>query len=100
MAIFLMADSTSVTFKIWAPSSFKPHRPQTHNNRISGIELSVKNQLMQLCTARTAWSESDQAVLAMHRCNSRWLGSLWFDSVIKLVSVFFGKCSTLVVTKF
>ena len=29
------------------------------------------NQLMQLCTARTAWSESDQAVRAVHGCNSR-----------------------------
>ena len=29
------------------------------------------NQLMQLCAARTAWSESDQAVRAMRRCNSR-----------------------------
>ena len=57
----------------------------------------IPNQLMQLCTARTAWSKSDQAV---HRCNSRRLGLLWSDSVIKLVSVLFGKCTTLVVTKF
>ena len=35
------------------------------------------NQLLQLCTARTAWS----------------------DSVIKLVLVLFGKCTTLVITK-
>ena len=28
------------------------------------------NQLMQLCTARTAWSESDQPVWAVHSCNS------------------------------
>ena len=28
------------------------------------------NQLMQLCTARTAWSDSDQAVRAMHSCHS------------------------------
>ena len=33
--------------------------------------ISEHNQLMQLCTARTAWSESDQAVRAVHRCNSR-----------------------------
>ena len=57
------------------------------------------NQLLQLCTASTAWSESDQAVRAMHRCNSWWLGPLWSDSVIKLVSVLFGKCTTLVATK-
>ena len=56
------------------------------------------NQLLQLCTARTAWSESDQAVRAMHSCNNRWLGPLWFNSVIKLVSVLFGKCTTLFLT--
>ena len=27
-------------------------------------------QLLQLCTVRTAWSESDQAVLAVHSCIS------------------------------
>ena len=26
------------------------------------------NQLLQLCTARTAWSDSDQAVRAVHSC--------------------------------
>ena len=59
----------------------------------------VKNQLLQLCTARTAWSESDQAVRTVHSCNSLWLALLWSDSVIKLVSVLFGECTTLVVTK-
>ena len=29
----------------------------------------------------------------------RLLGPLWTDSVIKLVSVLFGKCTTLLVTK-
>ena len=53
-----------------------------------------QNQLLQLCTARTAWSESDQAVRTVHGCNSWWLGPLWSDSVIKLVSVLFGKCTT------
>ena len=42
----------------------------------------------------------NQAVRAAHSCNSWWLGPLWSDSVIKLVSVLFGKCTTLVVTKF
>ena len=28
------------------------------------------HQLLQLCTASTAWSDSDQAVLAVHSCNS------------------------------
>ena len=48
----------------------------------------------------TAWSDSDQAVRAVHSCNSWWLGPLWSDSVIKLVSVLFGKYTILVVTKF
>ena len=30
------------------------------------------HQLLQLCTASIAWSDSDQAVLALHSCNS-WL---------------------------
>ena len=55
---------------------------------------------MQLGTARIAWSDSVQAVQAVHSCNSWWLGPLWSDSVIKLVSVLFGKCTTLVVVKF
>ena len=45
------------------------------------------NQLLQLCTARTAWSESDQAVRTVHSCHSWWLALLWSDSVIKLVAV-------------
>ena len=28
------------------------------------------NQLLQLCTARTAWSDSDQAVQAVHSCKA------------------------------
>ena len=28
------------------------------------------HKLLQLCTARTAWSDSDQAVRAVHICNS------------------------------
>ena len=67
--------------------------------RFSGKRMNKYiNQLMQLCTARTAWSDSDQAVWAVHSCNSWCLEPLWFDSVIKLVSVLFGKCTTLVVT--
>ena len=33
------------------------------------------HQLLQLCTAHTAWSDSDQAVRAVHSCNS-WLMSI------------------------
>ena len=32
--------------------------------------IIIFNQLMQLRTARTAWSDSDQAVRAVHSCNS------------------------------
>ena len=32
------------------------------------------HQLLQLCTARTAWSDSDQTVRAVHSCIS------WFDA--------------------
>ena len=43
-------------------------------------------------------SESDQAVRAVHSCNTCGLGLLWSDLVIKLVSALFGKCTTLVAT--
>ena len=33
----------------------------------------ANQQLLQLCTARTAWSDSDQAVRAVHSCKS------WFN---------------------
>ena len=36
------------------------------------------HQLLQLCKARTAWSDSDQAVRAVHSCNSWfWLLTLF-----------------------
>ena len=63
------------------------------------VTVVATNLLLQLCTAHTAWSESDQAVRTVHSCNSWWLALLWSDSGIKLVSVLFGKCTTLVVTK-
>ena len=47
--------------------------------------LKDYNQLLQLCTARTAWSESEQGARANWR-----LGPLWSDLVIKLVSVLIG----------
>ena len=31
------------------------------------------HQLLQLCTARTAWFDSNQAVQAVHNCNSWFL---------------------------
>ena len=33
----------------------------------------ANHQLLQLCTVRTAWSDSDQALRAMHSCKS-WFG--------------------------
>ena len=47
------------------------------------VYFIVSNQLLQLCTARTIWSVS----------------VIRSDSVIKFVSVRFGKCTTNVVTK-
>ena len=51
-----------------------PKRTQTSLITISD-QSRPNHQLLQLCTARTAWSDSDQAVRAMHSCNS-WLSNL------------------------
>ena len=50
------------------------HLPKrTETSLITKSDQSGPNhQLLQLCTACTAWSESDQAVRAVHSCNS-WL---------------------------
>ena len=37
----------------------------------------ANHQLLQLCTVRTAWSDSDQAVRALHSCKS------WFYIALK-----------------
>ena len=42
-------------------------------------QSGTNHQLLQLCTARTAWSDSDQSVRAVHSCIS-WLLS-FIDSV-------------------
>ena len=45
----------------------------TETSLISESDQSGPNhQLLQLCTASTSWSVSDQAVRAVHSCNS-WL---------------------------
>ena len=45
----------------------------TETSLITESDQSGPNhQLLQLCTARTAWSDLDQAVRAVHSCNS-WL---------------------------
>ena len=48
------------------------HLPKrTETSFITESDQSGPNhQLLQLCTALTAWSESDQAVRAVHSCNS------------------------------
>ena len=50
------------------------HLPKsTETSLITESDQSGPNhRLLQLCTTRTAWSESDQAVGAVHSCNS-WL---------------------------
>ena len=43
---------------------------RTDTSLITESEQSgPKHQLLLLCTARTAWSDSDQAVRAVHSCN-------------------------------
>ena len=55
------------------------HLPKsTETSLITESDQSgLNHQLLQLCTARTAWYESDQAVRAMHSCNS-WLTTITF----------------------
>ena len=51
------------------------HLPKsTETSSITESDQSgPKHQLLQLCTASTAWSDSDQAVRAVHSCNSWFL---------------------------
>ena len=55
------------------------HLPKrTETSLITESDQSGANhQLLQLCTVRTAWSDSDQAVRAVHSCKS------WFCPVYK-----------------
>ena len=57
------------------------HLPKrTETSLSTESDRSGRNhQPLQLCTARTAWSDSDQAVRAVHSCIS-WLTSK-FDTV-------------------
>ena len=54
------------------------HLPKsTETSLITESDQSGPNQqLLQLCMARTAWSESDQAVRAVYSCNS------WFTIIL------------------
>ena len=63
------------------------HLPKrTETSLITEADQSRANhQLLQLCTVRTAWSDSDQAVRAVHSCKS-WLSLLnakWLSSLCK-----------------
>ena len=51
------------------------HLPKwTETSLITESDQSRANhQLLQLCTVRTAWSDSDQAVRAVHSCKSWFL---------------------------
>ena len=62
------------------------HLPKrTETSLITKSDQSgLNHQLLQLCTACTAWSDSDQAVRAVHSCNS-WL----FTIMKKVVTTFF-----------
>ena len=63
------------------------HLPKrTETSLITKSDQSRANhQLLQLCTVRTAWSESDQAVRAVHSCKS-W----FFTYVVVLKPLYFG----------
>ena len=60
------------------------HLPKsTETSLITESDQSGPNhQLLQLCTARTAWSDSDQAVRAVHSCNS------WFFIAVDLYRLY------------
>ena len=62
-------------------------------------DFNTRNQLLQLCTARTDWSDSVIRSETSFITESYRIGPTRSDSVIKLVSVLFGKCTTLVITK-
>ena len=51
------------------------HLPKSTETSLitESVQTGRDHQLLQLCTARTAWSDSDQAVRAVHSCNSWFL---------------------------
>ena len=55
------------------------HLPKsTETSLITESDQSGPNhQLVQLCTASTAWSDSNQAVRAVHSCNSWYFLFFW-----------------------
>ena len=75
------------------------HLPKrTETSLITESDQSRANhQLLQLCTARTAWSDSDQAVRAVHSCKSWFAISMsphdCFILVLILISMFLSYCT-------
>ena len=67
------------------------HLPKsTETSLITESDQSgLYQQLLQLCTARTAWSDSDQAVRAVHSCNS-WLFYLVMADLARSIPWSFG----------
>ena len=70
------------------------HLPKrTETSLITESDQSRANhQLLQLCTVRTAWSDSDQAVRAVHSCKS------WIDYTLGLIvqqNIILTPCVTL-----
>ena len=59
------------------------HLPKsTETSLITESDQSGPNhKLLKLCTASTAWSDSDQAVRAMHSCNS------WFNILLQTLGL-------------
>ena len=69
---------------------------RTETSLITESDQSRANhQLLQLCTVRTAWSNSDQAVRAVHSCKS-WLLIFCLDANILAAKTF----NTRIVVKF
>ena len=62
------------------------HLPKrTETSLITKSDQSRANhQLLQLCTARTAWSDSDQAVRAVHSCKSWFWSGFWLKMNVNI----------------
>ena len=66
------------------------HLPtRTETSLMTELDQSRANhQLLQLCTVRTAWSDSDQVVRAVHSCKSWLLPQTGRSSYLQLCNVF------------
>ena len=73
---------------------------RTETSLITKLDESRANhQLLQLCTVRTAWSDSDQAVRAVHSCISWFI--LFFIAHLDGCLLFSDMCcnTSIVVTR-